>query len=574
MKKRFNLLLVLACVLALVSTAFTHTEADPLVVDLIAGGGNEKSAMQVGYVKVWNDEDFLYVQYEVTDPDWCLTETHLHIDVGLDLIPQKNGNPIPGKFYFKDEHDCTTSYMLTIPITWNTLRPLYIAAHAVVQSFVGYEDPNLDNFALALPAQVTMSVQYPYSGGPSYFPQTTVTGDPLTGTYEGWCVDTDHVIYQNINYTANVYSSYETLPEGLIEYPENLDLVNWIINQGYVGMPSPGCDGNYTYGDIQRAIWVLLEDDPSTSGLGAWSQCRVDEILANAYANGEGFSPGCDDYVAVILQPFDGQQVPQVQQVITIAQVTFASVGVPCDPIFQYETAWGDGLDFPGKNWATYLIYTLQPGVIAQAWPEGGVTTVAFEDLPLGGGNDWDYNDWVADISVLATFWGTEYDKVLTQMDFTITPQAKLAGYTHVMHLDADAFICDGTYELYRDGILVDFGVYNPAVGIDVILVPYTGSPPDAVQLILYFDPGCPFDFSAFNPYSSFHGEGLFFDPYIYVNNTEEEIHKGDPRMLTVPTDWQWPTPDGTAIWIVYPKVGPAVNPFLGPVFVAFWWLP
>ncbi len=179
----------------------------------------------------------------------------------------------------------------------------------------------------------------------------------------------------------------------------------------------------------------------------------------------------------------------------------------------------------------------------------------------------------MADISVLATYWGTEYDKVLTQMDFTITPQVKLAGYTHVMHLGSDAFICDGTYELYRDGVLVEFGDYFSGVGIDVILVPDTGNFPSTVKLVLYFDPGCPFDFSAFDPYSSFHGEGLFFDPYIIVNNTGQEIHRGDVRMLTVPTDWEWPS-EGQRIWFKYPKVGEAIDPFLGPVFIPFWWLP
>lgn len=565
MKKAFNLLFILALILTLPALILTHTADNPYVTDLIAGGGNEKSAMDVGDVRVWNDGDYLYVEYVLTDPEWCLTETHLHIDVGLDLIPQKNGNPIPGKFDFSDEHDCVDTFQYAIPITWDPFEVLYIAAHAVVQSFVGYENPNLDNFAAALPAQVSMSVQYPYPGGPAYFPVTTVTGYTLTGTYEGWCVDTDHTISQNTNYTANVYSSYETLPEGLLEFPENLDLVNWIINQGFVGQPST-CDGNYTYGDIQRAIWALVEDNQSSSGLGSWSQCRVDEILAAAYANGEGFEPGCEDYVAVILQPIGGQQV------VTIAQVTFASVGVPCDPIFQYETAWGDGLDFPGKNWSTYFAYAVQ-GVIPEVWPEGGITTVAFEDLPLCGGNDWDYNDWVADISVLATYWGTESDKDLVQMDFTITPQAKLAGYRHVMHLDADAFVgCSGTYEVYREGNLVESGNYSGS-GIDVVLVPDTGAPPNSVQLIIYFEPGCKFDFSAFDPYVTYHGEGLFFDPYLYVMNTEEEIHQGDVRMLTVPTDWQWPTPDGNSIWNVYPKVFPGTQ-CLGPVFVPFWWMP
>jgi hypothetical protein len=134
-------------------------------------------------------------------------------------------------------------------------------------------------------------------------------------------------------YTANIYSSYEELPISLIEFPENLDLVNWILNQGFVGQPSL-CDGIYTYGDVQRAIWVLVEDNPSASGLDSWSQCRVDEILAAAYANGEGFEPGCGDIIGVILAPVGGEQVIIVEVVIECG----------C------ETAWGDGEDFPGKN--------------------------------------------------------------------------------------------------------------------------------------------------------------------------------------------------------------------------------
>jgi hypothetical protein len=375
-------------------------------------------------------------------------------------------------------------------------------------------------------------------------------------------VDTDNVIYQNTNYTAKVLSSYDDVT-GLVEHPENLDLVNWILNQSYVGQSSPGGFGTYTYGDVQRAIWALVEDIQSTSGLGAWNQNRVDEILADAQASGEGFVPQCNDVVAVLLAPIENGAVFQV----IIAQVILAEIEVPCDAV--EETAWADGLPFPGKNWATYIMYTVQ-GEIPVEWPEGGTTTVAFEDLPISGGNDWDYNDWVADIIVKAIYFGTSADKDLTSMEFTIKPQAKLAGYDHRMFLDTTAFNCNGTYELYRDGTLVASGTYTPASGIDVVLVPNTGSPPALVKLILTFAPGCQFDFSAFDPYSSYHGEGLFFDPYLKVLGPGYEIHQGDPRMLTVPTDWVWPTPDGNAIWNVYPKVT-AGDP---PTFVPYWWTP
>jgi hypothetical protein len=383
MRKLVYLLIAVSLMLALFpAMTSAHTEIDPFLTDLKAG-----QHIDVGDVLVWNDGDMLYLKYVITDTEWCITETHLQVATALDDIPQKNGNPIPGKFEENDEHDCVTEVLYTYNLSdrgWNIYDDLFIAAHAVVQSFVGYEDPNLGNFAAALPAQVTMSVQYPQGGGPAYFPVTTVTGDPLTGTYEGWCIDTDHVIYQNTNYTANVYSSYEELPAGLVEFPENLDLVNWIINQGFVGQPSPGCSGSYTYGDVQRAIWALIEDGQSTSGLGSWSQCRVDEILAAAGTNGESFVPGCDDYVAVILQPVNTNV-----QVITIAQVTFASVGVPCTPLFQYETAWGAGSDFPGKNWATYLEYTVQ-----EACPyEPDLVNGGFEAPVVDTSQGWDIYD-------------------------------------------------------------------------------------------------------------------------------------------------------------------------------------
>jgi hypothetical protein len=349
MKKLVYVLIAVSLALALLpAVASAHTEGDPHKVNLIADGGGG-GGIDVGEVQVWNDGNFLHVTYVVDAEDWCMTKTHLAVATDPGVIPQKKGNPIPGHFEYSDTHECITEHTYHIPLAsdWNIDTELYIAAHANVQKLIRWES-DLAGLEAALPDQAIMSVKYPYGGGPAYFPHTYVDGiDHL-----GWCIDTDHVIYQNTNYTANVYSSYETLPAGLVEYPENLDLVNYIINQGYIGQPS-ACGGVYTYGDVQRAIWALVEDNQSTSGLGSWSQCRVDEILAAANANGEGFEPGCGDVVAVILAPVGGQQV-------IIAQVTFAEFEVPCIPVYQTETAWGDGDDFDGRNWAMYFAYTVQ----------------------------------------------------------------------------------------------------------------------------------------------------------------------------------------------------------------------
>ncbi len=317
---------------------------DAICTDLIAG-----QHIDVGEVEIWNDADYLYVKYIVDDENWCLTETHLHVATDPDLIPQKNGNPIPGKFDYKGEHDCVYELIYEIPLDWDCNEEIYIASHAVVKKETDLAD--LPGLEAALPDQVTMIVVHPGTGfgAPSYFDASISGGTILDGTYDNYCIDTDNTISPGTSYLANVYSSYGLLPEGTVEYPENLDLVNWIINQDYVGMPS-GCGGNYTYGDVQRAIWALVEDAQSTSGLGSWSQCRVDEILAAAYTSGDGFIPGCGDRVAVILAPVDGSQV-------TIAQVTFIQVGVPC--LYIEETAWRGCEEFPGKNWALYSTYEI-----------------------------------------------------------------------------------------------------------------------------------------------------------------------------------------------------------------------
>ena len=136
----------------------------------------------------------------------------------------------------------------------------------------------------------------------------------------------------------------KSLPAGIIEHAYNLDLVNWILNQDFVGKPA-GSDGTFTYGDVQRAIWELIEDNgtSNTSGLGTWTPARVKLIKDQASANGEGFAPTCGDFVAVILQPIGGEQL------VTIAQVTFASLGVDCADT-NVVTAVINGHRIPGQQ--------------------------------------------------------------------------------------------------------------------------------------------------------------------------------------------------------------------------------
>ncbi len=185
---------------------------------------------------------------------------------------------------------------------------------------------DLVSFAAGLPAQVQMVLTHPGGGfGQSSYFDVTILGESLlAGMYDDYCVDTAHTIAPGATYTADVFSSFDALPDGLVDFPENLDLVNYILNQGYVGTPSS--DGSvFTYSDVQRAIWTLVDDTQSTAGLGPWSQARVDEIVAEAEAMGDGYEPTCDGVIGVILAPVGNQQV-------TLAQVTVALIPGACDP--------------------------------------------------------------------------------------------------------------------------------------------------------------------------------------------------------------------------------------------------
>ncbi|UCC93646.1 MAG: VWA domain-containing protein [Thermoplasmata archaeon] len=119
-----------------------YLTVNPYTTDLIAGGGNVNSAIDVGELIVWNDLDYLYVKYVTTD-GWWMTETHLHVvdEASDDEIPQKNGNPTPGKFDYSAEHDpAVQEYTYMVPWTWDSGTNLEIAAHAVVQKMTGYDE--------------------------------------------------------------------------------------------------------------------------------------------------------------------------------------------------------------------------------------------------------------------------------------------------------------------------------------------------------------------------------------------------------------------------------------------------
>ncbi|ACK69281.1 Cna B domain protein [Gloeothece citriformis PCC 7424] len=221
---------------------------------------------------------------------------------------------------------------------------------------------DLSNFSISLPEQVTFTFTNPglTFGNPSYLDINVSGGTVLDGSYDAHCIDTDRPLSLGKTYQAKVFSSYETLPPellgtGNIEQPQNFDLINWIINQNFVGKTA--ANGQlFTYGDVQRAIWTLIDDINSTSRLGGWNQTRTNQILALAQANGEGFIPTFEyttifgeniiGKLGVILAPDgtnDGILNPDAQIIIT--EVKLSKIGN-----FVFNDINGDGIQDEGED--------------------------------------------------------------------------------------------------------------------------------------------------------------------------------------------------------------------------------
>jgi len=275
--------------------------------------------IDVGRLYVWNDEDILYVNYDVNE-EWCLQETHVHIASTTDTIPQKNGNPRPGKFDYKSEHDCifSDSFEIEIPIDWN--KGVYIAAHAELCQLNGggcesawadgidFEGKNwatyfmyFVNWSLPSPDE-KVTFTYTHPGVTNTYFDFNIGNigeghDIQNGSWPGWCADSTVYITAGREYEASVYSSYSQNLPSYISDDEQWDYVNYILNHKPEGV---------TWQEIQAAIWYFTDEDPDYQG---YDTLLVYEIIDDALASGAGFRPGPGQVGAVILAVDEGTQL-------------------------------------------------------------------------------------------------------------------------------------------------------------------------------------------------------------------------------------------------------------------------
>ena len=207
----------------------------------------------------------------------------------------------------------------------------------------------------SLPSTVCMKVNL-NTFNDSYFKVDVF--DPLSttvldGTHKGWCVVYGDIINLGRDFNAEVYSTLANIPGDWLEGKSNLDSLNYVINQNYVGQSSLNGYGNYTPGDVQVAMWHLLHDGlllPNTGlNIGPWDENRAQEIVFEALLLGDGFTPSCGENFGIILRPTALCESPEVA-LPWRTQVVMIEFPVACLGDYVWEDTDKNGVQDDGQT--------------------------------------------------------------------------------------------------------------------------------------------------------------------------------------------------------------------------------
>lgn len=377
MKKLGAILLAVALVVGLsipmAIPAAAHVEGDPQVETLYAG-----QDIDVGTVSVWNDDTTLYVTYEITEPPWVITETHLYVGKNVPFTTA------PGQFpYDDDDADSVTDTEVTYVIPLGDIDSyspqlnrkgnptgkmvaddnagvepcddIVIAAHAVVNMIEeGYtvtdclvSGAGTDNVLYLAEGAPGYPVGYPgpYLGTsiPSVLAWTHSAWGPYGVAGAQW-IDSSNPTSNTDNNTWRLFTRSFSFPNNATNISGTLTMNCDNAEEVYLNGTFVGLDtyapATKIYGDPPPPSgnahgWNSVESWDVSSILNAgnndlWTMTRNYAWGGGPYANPTGLIYGlCYEY-----------DIP--------------------DTVIATETAWGDGEDFEHPNWAMYFEYTVQ----------------------------------------------------------------------------------------------------------------------------------------------------------------------------------------------------------------------
>jgi len=283
--------------------------------------------INVGNVTITNDGSNLYVKLNVASP-WVLVESHVAVAQTADGIPQKNGNPIPGQFAYSESNG-----KYVIPLDGLTGK-IVIAVHAVVTR--------------AIPGcfETVWQIGYVETAGCEGLP-TNYADEFNWGAPAGPCT-----AGPNLGVSAPAFANpFIVGVTPISQFPYNSN-----FGFGYATDFDVQWDGALPLGGKLTVSW--------SPGQSADEQKKVyvNGILKGTF-NAHGTpTPGgflntypLVQHSATIGPLADGTQIINFKH--TMGDGTFwdwIRLEKPCQ---KTETAWGDGEDFSGKNWATYIEY-------------------------------------------------------------------------------------------------------------------------------------------------------------------------------------------------------------------------
>lgn len=293
--------------------------------------------LQVGVVDIWNDFDYLYVKYDITEAGWFLLETHCDVATSPDEIPQKNGNPIPGKFDccawhdpLVDEYTCAFDLSL-----WPAGTQLFVAAHAAVVHVI-------DVTAAFVSDDTTV-----WSGD-------QVTWMSAVECYEhpAWADVADAEWIWTTEFTDPAWE-YVNAPDDGWYFKKDLPLHETAFDiVGSVTANADNCEAVYVNGDFILQDGVMDKDAADTYSYRTTETADISASLG----------PGPNSMIVRSLNYYDwGTYSSNPAGLAFRVDVSYSAIDIQ-------ESAWAAGYDFWGANWATYVAYTVKSWDIGGDW--------------------------------------------------------------------------------------------------------------------------------------------------------------------------------------------------------------
>lgn len=306
--------------------------------------------IDVGYLYIWNDIDYLYIMYATTG-DWELKKTHLAVAEDLDGIPRNRpGIPVPGRFPYKTTHyPWVTEYTYEILLADYDLEvgdDIVVAAHAEV---VMMEDNGQVIVQLAPygPDEIVDYWQGP-TNDPGGAPVPPIRSDPEV--VKTWGDGTEGTFF-SLGFGGWLIVGFDnpiTNGDGfdLLLVETTWGAPNYPLEEVEVWVSQTGEDNEWYYlgtadnqeplpGDPYNTVYYF---DLDVVGLDWAKYVKVQDISDPDIFPQSVSADGYDVNAIIALHDYI-EEIP---------------------PVYEEETAWGGDMEGPGPRWWFYAGYTIE----------------------------------------------------------------------------------------------------------------------------------------------------------------------------------------------------------------------